>query len=259
MDAHENTYDSENNAEGDHPVPFFRLTSGKRNFGGVLTNVILVVECAKEDALFVKYVFTQIYQNPKYDTRGYFIPSGIHLIVEDPKIYTKLLKRQNQYLNNLSVVTIYGLPFETLESQIKVEGYEGSLGGYIHHAAPDIIESMEVTGQMTESGKWFVLCTKTSLSAVQKFFDYNIKDIFVNQIPSTEKFTEYPHPTRFLGSPFRDNTKRTVDIVGKEYAAVLQGIASNPQEDTEEEKNTNTRAQTAYYFELCRHGVISSS
>eukprot|EP00978_Attheya_sp_CCMP212_P045802 scaffold360715_cov57-Attheya_sp.AAC.1 len=118
MDAHENTYDSENNAEGNHPVPYFRLTSGKRNFGEVSTNVILV-ECAKEDALFVKYVFTQIYQNPKFDTRGYFIPSGIHLIVEDPKIYTKFLKRQNQYLNNLSVVMIYGLPFETLESQIK--------------------------------------------------------------------------------------------------------------------------------------------
>eukprot|EP00978_Attheya_sp_CCMP212_P000855 scaffold1786_cov47-Attheya_sp.AAC.2 len=181
MEAHENTYDSENNAKGNHPASFFRLTSGKRNFGGVLTNVILV-ECAKEDTLFVKYVFTQIYQNPKFDMRGHFVPSGIHLI-EDPKLYTSLLKKQNQYLNNLSVVMVYGLPFETLESQIKVEGYEGSLGGYIHHAAPDIIESMEVTGQTSEIGKWFVLCTKTSLSAVQKFFDYNIKEIFVNQIP----------------------------------------------------------------------------
>jgi hypothetical protein len=107
MEANENIYDSENNAEGNHPVPFFRLTSGKRNFGGVSTNVILV-ECAKEDALFVKYVVTQIYQNPKFDTRGIFIPSGIHLMVEDPQVYTKLLKRQNHYLNNLSVVTIYG-------------------------------------------------------------------------------------------------------------------------------------------------------
>jgi hypothetical protein len=152
------------------------------------------------------------------------------------------LKKQNQYLNNLAVVTVYGLPFDTLESQIKVAGYEGSLGGYFQHAAPDIIESMEVTGQTAENGKWFVLCTKTSLSAVQKFFDYNIKEIFINQIPSTEKFTEYPHPMRFLGTASRDNTKRTVDIVGKEYAAVLQGIVSNPQEDTEEETDTNNRA-----------------
>eukprot|EP00978_Attheya_sp_CCMP212_P020821 scaffold60127_cov55-Attheya_sp.AAC.5 len=105
MEAHENTYDSENNAEGNHLAPYFRLTSRKRNFGGVLTNVILV-ECAKEDALFVKYVVTKIYQNPKFDMRGHFVPSGIHLI-EDPKLYTALLKKQNQYLNNLSVVTIY--------------------------------------------------------------------------------------------------------------------------------------------------------
>eukprot|EP00978_Attheya_sp_CCMP212_P042733 scaffold265762_cov28-Attheya_sp.AAC.1 len=51
MEARENTHDSENNAEGNHPAPYFRLTSGKRNFGGVSTNVILI-ECAKEDALF---------------------------------------------------------------------------------------------------------------------------------------------------------------------------------------------------------------
>eukprot|EP00978_Attheya_sp_CCMP212_P019802 scaffold55887_cov37-Attheya_sp.AAC.1 len=38
MEAHENIYDSENNAEGNHPIPFFRLTSGKRNFRGVSTN-----------------------------------------------------------------------------------------------------------------------------------------------------------------------------------------------------------------------------
>eukprot|EP00978_Attheya_sp_CCMP212_P004293 scaffold9391_cov59-Attheya_sp.AAC.1 len=223
MEADENNYDSENNAKGNHPAPYFRLTSGKRNFGGVSTNVILV-ECAKEDTLFVKYVFTKIYQNPKFDKRGHFVPSGIHLI-EDPKLHTALLKKQNQYLNNLAGVTVYGLPFDMLESQIKVEGYEGSPGGYIHHAAPEIIESMEVTGQTSENGKWFVLCIKTSLSAVQKFFDYNIKEIFINQIPSTEKLTEYPHPT-----------------LGKEYAAVLQGIVSNPQEDTEEETDTNTRA-----------------
>jgi hypothetical protein len=58
-EANKHVYDPENNTEGIHPAPFFRLTSGKRNFGGVSTNVILV-ECAKADALFVKSVFTQI-------------------------------------------------------------------------------------------------------------------------------------------------------------------------------------------------------
>jgi hypothetical protein len=235
-------YNPEDNAEGIHPVPHFRLTSGKRNFGGVSTNVILV-ECAKADARFVKYVMTQIYQNPQFDTRGFFVPSGIHLI-EGPKLYTALLRKQNQYLNNLAVVTVYGLPFDTLRSPIKVEGYEGNLRGYMNHAAPKIIESMETTGQTIETGKWFVLCTKTSLPAVQDFFDSKIKDIFINQIPSTEKFDEYPHPTRFLGTNNnRGNmNKRTVDTIGKEYAAVLQGIVSNPQEDAEDTNDPNNKA-----------------
>eukprot|EP00978_Attheya_sp_CCMP212_P042519 scaffold260406_cov31-Attheya_sp.AAC.3 len=71
-------YDPEDNAEGIHPVPHFRITSGKRNFGGVSTNVILV-ECAKADARFVKYVLTQIYQNPQFDTHGFFVPSSHNL------------------------------------------------------------------------------------------------------------------------------------------------------------------------------------
>eukprot|EP00978_Attheya_sp_CCMP212_P023426 scaffold71719_cov66-Attheya_sp.AAC.1 len=82
---------------------------------------------------------------------------------------------------------------------------------------------MKTTGQTIETGKWFVLCTKTSLTAVQDFFDSKIKDIFINQIPSTEKFDEYPHHTHFLGTNNRGNmNKRTVDTIGKEYAAVLQ-------------------------------------
>jgi hypothetical protein len=233
-------YDPEDNAEGIHPVPYFRLTSGKRNFGGVSTNVLLV-ECAKQDARFVKYVLTQIYENPKFDTRGFFVPSGIHLI-GGPKLYTALLKKQNQYLNNLAVVTVYGIPIDTLESPIKVEGFEGSLGDYMNHAAEEIIESMEITGQTAETGKWFILCTKTSLPAVQEFFDVNIKEIFINQIPQTEKLEEYPHPTRFLGSTRGKATSRTVDTVGKAYAAVLQGIVSNPQEEAEDTNDPNNKA-----------------
>jgi hypothetical protein len=227
-EAHKHEYDPETNAEGIHPVPHFRLTSGKRSFGGVTTNVLLV-ECAKVDARFVKYVLTKIYNDPKLDTRGFFVPSGIHLI-ESPKLYTALLQRQNMYLNNLAVVTVFGLPYETLGAPITVAGYEGDLSGYFNYAAPEIIETMELTGQTEETGKWFVICTKTSLKAVQEFFDYNIKNIFVNQIPSTEKFADYPFPTRFLGSTTRDKgPTRTVDTVGKEYAAVLLGIVSTPQ------------------------------
>eukprot|EP00978_Attheya_sp_CCMP212_P021903 scaffold64406_cov53-Attheya_sp.AAC.1 len=66
-------------------------------------------------------------QNPRLNTRGHFIPSGIYLI-ETPKLYTVLLKEHKQYLlNNLAVVlTVFGIPFDTLASKIKMEGYKGS-------------------------------------------------------------------------------------------------------------------------------------
>eukprot|EP00978_Attheya_sp_CCMP212_P028329 scaffold97599_cov32-Attheya_sp.AAC.1 len=212
-------YDPEDNSEGIHPVPHFRLTSGKRNFGGVSTNVILV-ECAKADACFVKYVMTQIYQNPQFDTRGGFVvPSGIHLI-EGPKLYTALLRKQNQYLKNLAVVTVYGLPFDTLDSPIKVEGYEGNLSGYMNHAAPEIIESMETTGQTAETGKWFVLCAPRPA-----YPQYKTSSIQKLKISSSTRSLLWKNST-----------------IGKEYAAVLQGIVSNPQEDTEDASDPNNKA-----------------
>eukprot|EP00978_Attheya_sp_CCMP212_P010296 scaffold24837_cov63-Attheya_sp.AAC.1 len=76
---------------------------------------------------------------------------------------------------------------------------------------------METTGQTIETGKWL--------------------------IPSMEKIDEYPHPTRFLGTNNRGNmNKHTVDTIEKEYAVVLQGIVSNPHEDTEDANDPNNKA-----------------
>jgi hypothetical protein len=217
----------------EHPVPDFRLVSGKRAFGAgdgrVSTNVILI-ECAQEDALVIKLVFSRLYKSEEIqDKRGIFVPSGIHLM-ENPAIYRALLRKQNQYLSNITAVIIEGLKYESLACQVTVNNQTGTMGELFESAA-NVIESMEKTNLTEEKGKWILVCTKDKMQQVCEFIDGPIKDLYLTQIPAEMKYPEYETPERAISGS-------RIVTVGNDYASILKGICN--LEETSGNKHSNT-------------------
>eukprot|EP00957_Ditylum_brightwellii_P138198 10534997-Ditylum_brightwellii.AAC.1 len=80
---------------------------------------------------------------------------------------------------------------------------------------------MEQTNKTTSDGKWLFIVRKHNVSAVVKFLDKELQEIFQTVVPKELKFDGLPIPHRA-----KNAASRAVGL----YAAVLQGMA-NPQEE----------------------------
>eukprot|EP00957_Ditylum_brightwellii_P164433 12518928-Ditylum_brightwellii.AAC.1 len=90
-------------------IPPFFINITMKFFGDSKKRVeacVFGIECAEEDAGYLKTLLSLGYEN-KTITTGMFIPTAYHLItlVES---YKAALRRQNDYINNMTAVAIKG-------------------------------------------------------------------------------------------------------------------------------------------------------
>eukprot|EP00957_Ditylum_brightwellii_P211401 15366132-Ditylum_brightwellii.AAC.2 len=144
---------------GYRPVPFFTVTQANRKFGNGrnwVETTVLHIECAEEDALYMKVLLVHVYENDSHF--GKFIPNGCHL-THRAENYKNLLHLQNTYLNNISVVSVTGITEEALVQDNTVETEETMLMQCLLSGNFGI-ESIEETNHTEEYGKWFILYQK---------------------------------------------------------------------------------------------------
>eukprot|EP00957_Ditylum_brightwellii_P171693 13070824-Ditylum_brightwellii.AAC.2 len=113
------------------PVPFFTVTQANREFGNGwdwVETTVLHIECAEEDALYLKVLLVHVYENDSHF--GKFIPNGHHL-THRVESYKNLLHLQNTYFNNIGVVSVEGVTEEALVQDVTVETEEMMLMQYL--------------------------------------------------------------------------------------------------------------------------------
>eukprot|EP00957_Ditylum_brightwellii_P153020 11647732-Ditylum_brightwellii.AAC.1 len=98
-----------------------RTSSRKWGNGQVqVETTVIAIECAKEDALCLKTLFSLAYEK-RHITIGIFIPTEIHWKTS-PEVFKSLLQEQNDFLNTVSVIAVEGLTLDALHQEILVEG-----------------------------------------------------------------------------------------------------------------------------------------
>ena len=95
-------------------IPAFNLQNTERKWGQIQTEV-LSVQCAKEDAQFVKYLMSRAIER-KLLQDCIFIPIGIHLM-KTSEVLSNLLRQHNVFLTNTTTFDIYGLLKEIVEKK----------------------------------------------------------------------------------------------------------------------------------------------
>jgi hypothetical protein len=211
-------------------IPQYQITPGKKKFGGVQTEC-LMVQCAQDDAPYLKALLSNIYANEKEIDRGMFVPSGIHLI-ENPSVLVNLLRRNNKFLQEVTGVAIFGMKEEALDTNIVLEsGEQMDLNDFLGKWFTSAI-SLEKTNKTETEGKWFIIARKNKLDDVYNFISNTMKEIYTRFVPEEDKYDDFPCPRR-AAAPKANTT------VGS-YASVLKAYSGNPQGDEQNETQYNT-------------------
>eukprot|EP00957_Ditylum_brightwellii_P203457 15334695-Ditylum_brightwellii.AAC.1 len=84
-----------------------------------------------------------------------------------------------------------------------------------------MLESIERTNKLEETGKYFFICKKRNATTVTTFLECKLQTLYQEVVPTGQRFEKIP-------TPRRSNTKAAW-AVGT-YKSVLQGDG-NPQED----------------------------
>lgn len=144
----------------------------------------------------------------------------------DVETYKKLLNKNNKFLAEAQVITLYGLTRTAADYQMPFRKNKESpeevksVRSILESSAS--ITAMYPTTQTETTGKWFVLTDKLRLEAAQAMIDNRLKAIF-DYLPDIQglRVEDQPHPKR------ANAVKSSENILS--YANVLKSRVSNDE------------------------------
>ena len=80
-------------------IPKFHLENSTRKWG-VIKSEVLSINCTKEDAKYLKYLFAEASSQNLFN-KWLFVPSGIHLM-EGKEVMHGLLTEHNEFVDTLT-------------------------------------------------------------------------------------------------------------------------------------------------------------
>ena len=183
------------------PLPSFHLHVTTRKFGQVAAEV-LTLTCGEKDALYMKKLLATVAEQEKMP-RGQFVPTGLHLVA-GPTTVINLLRNQNSYMDQLTVVAIEGIKAEAMEKELKQRLLLDNPG----------IISIEKTNATTEKGKWFIILKKSAEASFQDYLDTTLQTLMIEGLAEDSLTEGYD-------APRRAGAQKSASVLGS-YAAMLK-------------------------------------
>ena len=157
----------------DQTVPKFHVEQSSRKWGKLKTEV-LRINCAEEDAQYLKYLLSTASAARKV-TQGLFIPTGIHLM-EGKEVLTSILNEQEQYLQSTIGIPITGISTENMKTS-----RNGNKS--VEHVlmSSKLVQSVEPTNLTDKIGKWILIVHKEKQIKVMEYLKNNMIKLYRNQ------------------------------------------------------------------------------
>lgn len=134
----------------------------------------LCVTCAVKDAMYLKYLFLQSYEQ-KPIKHGVFIPAGLHLLTS-PQVYKALLTKHNHFLANFACTPVMGLSRPVFQTSLSLDG------PMLADKATELqlFKTFEPTNKTHKLGKWFFTTTKDLLPQAWTYLDETLCKLFIS-------------------------------------------------------------------------------
>ena len=199
------------NHEGNIIVPNFHMETTTRKWGGLQTDV-LSVQCATEDAKYLKYLLSAAGSTDTLP-KGIFVPTGIHLM-EGKEVLHQLLQEQIEFLNTVTSFQIGGI---NCEEMYQVKENQWSIHQLLRNAAG--VSAIERMFHTAYSGQWLIVVDKDSVNKLVDHISINLNKIYRTKQASTPKLITHSRDVNNTGYRllFVDRSNRGVST----YAEVL--------------------------------------
>jgi hypothetical protein len=177
------------------PVPPFHLVP--RNFGwgngqGRVETMMLNVECAENDAIYLKALLSESCHLDQFE-RGQFIPEGIHLMASVDTLKA-LMSAQNKYLDDVVNVPVVGLPPSAFLIPESDEDKTSKLMNMIDKT--ELFWHVEETPQSGYLGKYHFITDAENEEKAKYFADNTLKHWIALNLEEKEMIKNFPEARR---------------------------------------------------------------
>eukprot|EP00957_Ditylum_brightwellii_P143899 10965461-Ditylum_brightwellii.AAC.1 len=154
-------------------------------------STVIAMECAAEDAGYLKLLLNQLYTNRKPQF-GIFVPTGYHLVTS-AEDFEAVLRRQNAFLQSVNAAAVNGISDNAMWEYIKLNGDATSLGDFLNEV--EGLESIERTNKTEKEGKCFFIYKKEVHRKINNLIDSTLLFIFQEQISLVNKLENNQVPS----------------------------------------------------------------
>jgi len=220
------------------PFKIFHTSIGIGPSNDQLSTDVLRIKCNTGKAALIREFLIKAADIMEAKGLGRFVPAGLANVIGNETM-KNIIRNNNQYLKNVSIIPINGIPLKALYMEITIDEEEDEatkLMVYDYIMSAEWCQGIKPTNQF---GRYFIITTHQQLNKAREWLDSNLQDMFLEHIPRYSTFNlieGYPFPKRANKPCFHVQLGTYADLLRNQYTV-------NPNESNHPTKWNNPPSQ----------------